>query len=261
MARFCPIASGSSGNCVYVLSGNTSVIIDAGIPFKQIESGVSMCGGNVSKISAIVITHSHTDHISGIKTLINKTHAPVYATKDTILELIHKNLLPKDTVLIDSDIDTAAIGDVEISRFKTSHDAPGSCGYRIITPSGDCAVCTDLGIVTDEVRNALSGCKLVLFESNHDVDMLRRGPYPAHLKIRILSDLGHLSNNMSAAEIPFLVGSGVKQIILGHLSQKNNTPDLALSSARISAELSGAKADIDFLLSAAKPGFSGVSAF
>ena len=261
MARFCPIASGSSGNCIYVSYGNTSVVIDAGIPFKQIESGVSMCGGDVSKISAIVITHSHTDHISGIKALINKTHAPIYATKDTVLELIHKNLLPKDSVLIDSDVDSAVIGDIKVSRFKTSHDAPGSCGYRVNTPSGDCAVCTDLGIVTDKVRTALSGCKLVLFESNHDIDMLRRGPYPAHLKIRILSDLGHLSNNTSAAEIPFLINSGVKQIILGHLSQKNNTPDLAISAARISAESAGAKVDADFLLSAAKPGFSGVSVF
>ena len=115
--------------------------------------------------------------------------------------------------------------------------------------------------MTDEVRGAIAGCNTVLFEFNHDLDMLRYGPYRPDLKIRILSDLGHLSNVSAAAEVPFLLESGVKQIICGHISRQNNTPDIALSSARIAAQSAGAKADVDFLLSAARPGMSEVSVF
>ena len=122
-------------------------------------------------------------------------------------------------------------------------------------------MCTDLGTVTDTVRSAIAGCDVLLFEFNHDIEMLRRGPYPPHLKIRILSDLGHLSNASAAAEIPFILGAGTKQLILGHISRQNNTPDIALAAARSAAELCGAVAGEDFLLSAANPGMSGVSVF
>ncbi|MBR4910258.1 MAG: MBL fold metallo-hydrolase [Clostridia bacterium] len=261
MARFCPLASSSSGNSTYVSSGKTALLIDAGISYKSICERVAAAGGDIGKIAAVAVTHSHDDHICGLKTLLKKTGAPLYATKLTVEELIHRDLIPPGTNIIYPDTDTAVFGDIEICRFKTSHDAPGSCGYRLELPSGSCAVCTDLGIVTDEVRAALKGCDLLLFESNHDIDMLKYGPYRPQLKIRILSDLGHLSNTSSAAEIPFFLASGTKQIILGHLSRHNNTPALALSAAETSAELSGAKRDIDYLLSVAAPGMSGVSVF
>ena len=261
MARFCPLASGSEGNSTYISFGSISILVDAGIPYKSICEGVTRSGGDISKISAVAITHSHTDHIYGLKTLLKKTGAPLYATRDTVEDLIRKNVLPENTEFFDIDALSVNIGDIEINRFKTSHDAEGSCGYKIISPNGSCAVCTDLGIVTGEVRQALSGCDIVLFEANHDIDMLRRGPYPAQLKIRILSDLGHLSNISSSAEIPFLLKNGTKQIILGHISRKNNTPDLALYSAISSAHTIGAKKDVDYLISAAKVGFSGVSVF
>ena len=261
MARFCPLASGSSGNSTYIKSGDTAVLIDAGIPYKAICERVSLAGGDIKDISAVAVTHSHSDHIAGLKTLLSKTGLPLYATTKTVEELIEKNALPGNAKIVFADSDSAVFGDFEIVRFKTSHDTAGSCGYRINTPEGSCGICTDLGIVTDEVRAAISGCDVLLFEFNHDIDMLRRGPYPPHLKIRILSDLGHLSNGAAAAEIPFILGGGTRQIVLGHLSRQNNTPDIALSAARTAAELAGAKEGEDFLLSAAKHDMSGVSVF
>ncbi len=261
MARFCPLASGSSGNSTYISCGDSAVIIDAGIPYKTIAERVSAAGGEITKISGVAVTHTHGDHIMSIKTLLGKTRAPLFASRQTADYLIAKNLIPLGVNCVITDSNTVNFGDIELVRFNTSHDAEGSCGYRVNTKNGSCAVCTDLGIVTDEVRKAISGCNTVLFEFNHDIDMLRRGPYPAHLKIRILSDLGHLSNNSAAAEVPLLLRSGVKQIICGHISRQNNTPDLAVAAARIAAEAAGAKPDIDFLLSAARPGMSEVSVF
>lgn len=261
MARFCPLASGSGGNSTYISDGKAAVLIDAGIPYKTICERVNLAGGSMEKIAAVAVTHSHTDHVRGLKTLLEKTHLPLYITADTAGELIRKNLLPKNADIVFTDEAKAHFNDIEIVRFSTSHDAPGSCGYRINTSAGSCAVCTDSGVVTDEIREGIKGADVLLFESNHDIDLLRRGPYPPHLKIRILSDLGHLSNSAAAAEIPFILSSGTKQLILGHLSRHNNTPDIALSSARIAAETFGAKVDVDFLLSAASPEMSEVSVF
>ena len=261
MARFCPLASGSGGNSTYISCGDSAVIVDAGISYKSIAERVEAAGGDVMKISGVALTHTHDDHIRCLKTLLAKTGAPLFASRITVENLLIKNLIPSNTEIVFTDDGKALFGDIQISGFATSHDAAGSCGYRIDTEAGSCAVCTDLGVVTDAVRNALSGCNTVLFEFNHDIDMLMHGPYPPHLKIRILSDLGHLSNTAAAAEVPYLLSSGVKQIICGHISRQNNTPDLALSSARIAAESAGAECDKDFLLSAARVGMSEVSVF
>ena len=261
MARFCPLASGSGGNSTYIQSGKSAVLIDAGISYKTLCERISAAGGSIGDLSAVAVTHSHSDHIGGLKTLIKNTGLPVYATRGTAETLIRENLVPGNAEFVFCDEESAVFGDIEIARFATSHDTNGSCGYRVNTPSGSCGVCTDLGVVTDEVRRGVAGCRVLLFEFNHDIDMLRRGPYPPHLKIRILSDLGHLSNASAAAEVPFILGSGTNQLILGHISRHNNTPDIALSAAKTAAALAGAKAGEDFLLSAAKPGMSGVSVF
>lgn len=261
MARFCPLASGSGGNSTYIQSGRSAVLIDAGIPYKDLCERIAAAGGSVAFISAVAVTHSHGDHTAGLKALINNTGLPVYATAGTAEELIAENKVPRDTKFVFCDEESAEFGDIGITRFPTSHDTKDSCGYRVNTPSGSCGICTDLGVVTDAVRRGVAGCDLLLFEFNHDIDMLRRGPYPPHLKIRILSDLGHLSNASAAAEVPFILSSGTKQLILGHISRQNNTPDIALAAARTAAMLTGAKAGEDFLLSAAKPGMSGVSVF
>ena len=145
-----------------------------------------------------------------------------------LFQYADKNPLPDTYRVTVADIETMANTTVQISAFETSHDTRQSCGYRIETPDGkSCCVCTDLGYVSETVHQNLTGCDMVLLEANYDLEMLRNGPYPFPLKQRIASKKGHLCNNDSAAEIDRLVKSGTTQIILGHLSQENNTPDVA----------------------------------
>ena len=143
MARFCPLASGSSGNSTYIQCGNTAVLIDAGIPYKTICERISAAGGDMKKIAGVAVTHSHGDHIRGLKTLLQKTGVPLYATRQTLEELAFKDYIPANAKTVFTDEESAVFGDIEIRRFATSHDAPGSCGYRINTASGSCCICTD----------------------------------------------------------------------------------------------------------------------
>ena len=171
------------------------------------------------------------------------------------------NWLPPDAKLIAAD-NGVTIGDMKIDFFATSHDAEGSGGYVVNFSDGRrAAVCTDLGVMTDDIRQKLYGCNAVVIESNHDVDMLQHGPYPAHLKLRILSEEGHLSNNACATELPQLLKSGTTRIILGHLSEENNTPLLARSAAKTMLSQIGAQEGIDYILETAKQKTVGVTVF
>ncbi len=261
MARLCTLASGSKGNSTYISTTDGDIIVDAGISAKALLTAVSQIG-DISKLRAIAITHTHSDHINGLKPFLNKVKIPVIASTDTLEALATSNLLPAGIKTIIADNGAISIGDLNIDFFKTSHDAKGSGGYVITIPDGRrAAICTDLGIMTDEIRSKLLGCEVVLMESNHDVEMLRRGPYPASLKLRILSDEGHLSNNACAVELPSLLKSGTNRIILGHLSAENNTPLLARQSAQATLMQIGAKDGIDYILETAKPTTIGVTAF
>ena len=176
-------------------------------------------------------------------------HSAVYLTSPPVGNIVKG----KRTCVIDGEAPFECNGAV-ISRFATSHDCEGSSGYTFLMPDGKkISVCTDLGVVTEDVRKAISGSDAVLIESNHDVDMLNKGPYPPELKMRIMSEKGHISNNACSAELVRLLNSGTKRFILGHLSQKNNTPLLALSSAEAALADKGAKNGRDYLLSVAAP--------
>ena len=193
---------------------------------------------------------------------LKNTKIPLIASEQTLQGLADSNLIPEGAQIIVADSKSFAIGDVAIDFFKTKHDAQGSGGYVITLPDGRrAAICTDLGVVTDDVRSKITACDAVLIESNHDVEMLRRGPYTAALKLRILSDEGHLSNNACAIELPNLVKSGTTRIMLGHLSEENNTPLLAKASATAMLEGIGAKVDEDYVLSIAKPKTAEVMVF
>lgn len=259
MARICPLFSGSTGNSTYIGTNKGAILVDAGASFKGLMGAVQNCGGNIDEIKAVFITHEHNDHIQGLKTLLQKTDAILVASNKTLETLINAGKVPAktETLAVDGNF---SIFDFGVQRFATSHDCDGSSGYSFILPDmKKVSVCTDLGVVTDEVRNAVTGSDVLLFESNHDIEMLKKGPYPPFLKVRILGERGHLSNNACAAELPKFFESGTKRFILGHLSQNNNTPILARSANEAALIDIGAENGKDYLLKVALPYGNGVT--
>ena len=226
MARFCSLFSSSSGNCTYIGSSGGGVLIDAGVSAKQISLKLNGIGVSERNIGAVFVTHEHGDHVKGLRVLASKYNIPVYATEGTIRELE--------------------------KMFRTSHDVAESCGYSVTTSDGrKICVATDTGIVTDEMRTALTGCDLALVESNHDIGMLRNGSYPYLLKRRILSDVGHLSNIACGDFVTELVESGTTRLILGHLSKENNIPSLAYRTSKSALDCMGATENRDYILKVA----------
>jgi phosphoribosyl 1,2-cyclic phosphodiesterase len=253
MAKIGTFFSSSSGNCTYISSGNEGILVDVGVSSKQILTAMEGSGIEKENIKGIFITHTHTDHIKGLKVLLKKINVPVYGSKETLGELIlHGALIDGVNTYYDMEDSPKFDFNMQPEFFRTSHDCVGSGGYTVTLGSGEkVAVCTDLGVVTDDIRGKLSGAKAVVLESNHDVGMLQNSIYPFETKQRILGNEGHLSNVSCAAELPLLVKSGTTNIILAHLSRENNTPDLARVTAQSVLLESGMKDKSDYLLSVA----------
>lgn len=238
--RFTSIASGSSGNCTYVGSDNTHILVDAGISRKRIEEGLKELELSFNDINAIFVTHEHTDHIAAIRMILKKYDIPVYATEGTIagIRATDKNCELSDKLFIPVKADQAVVvGDMTINPMTISHDANEPCGYRVYCGDKKIGVATDLGCYTDYTVDALSGCDALLLEANHDVRMLQTGPYPYYLKSRILGDHGHLSNDKSGELLCKLLHDRMKGIFLGHLSKENNMPELAYETVRVEIEM------------------------
>ena len=260
MSRISPLFSGSTGNSTYIGTQNGGILVDAGASFKGLCAALERAGGSYDEIKAIAVTHEHTDHIKGLKTFLNKTSAALIASRGTLKTLFELDVVPGGTEVIEIEDKPLEVNGILINRFATSHDCEGSSGYSFILPDfKKVTVCTDLGIVTDEVRNAIYKSDVLLFESNHDIEMLKRGPYPPTLKVRIMSDRGHISNIACATELKAFLENGTERFILGHLSQKNNTPILARSAAEASRMDLGAKNGKDYLLYVASPKDNGVT--
>jgi len=260
MSKICPLFSGSTGNSTYIGTKNTGILIDAGASAKGIDTELQRAGVSFGSIDAIAVTHCHDDHIKGLKTVLKKTGAALIATEKTVECLRKKEMLLPDTEIIIANGDSVAFRDLEIGNFATSHDSEGSCGYSITLPDGKkFSLCTDTGVITDEIRKRIYGSDAVLIESNHDIDMLKKGPYPPILKVRIMSDRGHISNAVCAGEVKELFKSGTTRFILGHLSLNNNTPLLAKSSSESVLIDFGALNGKDYILTVAKPKENGVT--
>lgn len=255
MAKFCPLFSGSSGNSTYIGTHDGGILVDAGVSASRIKKSLDELEIGLDSIKAIFVTHSHTDHISGIKTLASRNNIPVYLTGGTFDGINNANAFSdKIEYHIIEDNDETVLDFAKITHFNTSHDCEGSCGFVIDLGSRKIAVCTDLGYVSDEVHNAISGCDLVMLESNHDIQMLQTNTYyPYPLKKRILSDEGHLSNNACADEAAKLLEDGTTRFVLAHLSRENNMPPLAKETTKARLTLSGAKEDSDYRLLVAAP--------
>ena len=250
MARIYPLFSSSKGNSTFIGTEKGGILIDCGVSFKRLQAALDRNNLPISAVRAVFITHEHSDHVAGLAMLTKKTMLPVYGQKRTLQRLSDAGKIDPLSPVIDISGISIACADMEISCFNTPHDTIQSCGYRVHTSDDKyCAVCTDLGHVTPEVDQALDGCRLVLLEANYDENMLRTGNYPLYLKERILSPNGHLSNDMSAETARSLVQRGTTHILLGHLSQDNNRPDLADST--VENGMSGLVRGKDYLMGVA----------
>lgn len=234
--HLCSLASGSKGNCIYVGCGDTHLLIDCGIPQRDIAAGLSRLSAQLpapiaaSDLSAILISHEHSDHIRSCVGLARRHSLPVYASAGTLAAINCKSpsrSIPDEGMRAISAGQDFYIGDIGITPFKTPHDATGSLGYRFDAGAASAAIATDIGRISDGWLSAIEGAQLVMLEANHDEDMLRMGSYPESLKRRILSDRGHLSNNACARAAVHLARTGTRVILLSHLSEENNTPKLA----------------------------------
>lgn len=227
--NFCSLYSGSSGNSIFIGNDNTRVLIDAGLPGKKIDEALISIGEVSSNIDGIFITHEHSDHVKGVGVLSRKYDIPIYANGDTwiAMEPIIGKIKEHNIKVMDKRT-TVTIKDLEIKSFNIPHDAAGPVGYTINSKGIQSSVVTDIGTFTEEIKQNIKDSKIILLESNHDVEMLKYGPYPYSLKRRILSEIGHLSNeDCGIAIVDIMKNSELKHIFLGHLSGTNNQPDLA----------------------------------
>ena len=226
---FCPLYSGSSGNALFCQYGETRLLIDAGKSGKTIEDALAGIGADIRTVSGVLITHEHSDHISGAGVLARKYHLPLYATAETWKVMEGKiGKIPPDTRREITAGRDFWLGDIGVVPFSIPHDAADPVGFRLYGGSVSVSTATDLGFFSDEVWANVAGSTLVLLESNHDPDMLRANPkYAPALKKRILGDYGHLSNEACASALLKLIAGGTGTVILGHLSGENNTPGLA----------------------------------
>lgn len=234
--RLCSIASGSSGNCIYVGSDATHLLVDVGISGKRTEQGLNSLGISGKDLDGILITHEHADHISGLGVMARKYEIPIYATKGTIEAMCSAGSLGKvDTSLFHEvkEDEKLIIKDLTVNPMKISHDAAQPVAYRIGYGNRRVGICTDLGVYNDYTVECLKGMDALLIEANHDVNMLQVGPYPYYLKQRILGERGHLSNENSGRLLSRILHDKLQTIILGHLSKENNLPELAYEAVRM----------------------------
>lgn len=248
MARLCPLFSGSSGNSYYIGSRSAGLLLDAGRSARQLENMLKLCGIDPLALQGILVTHEHTDHVSGLRVFARKYSLPVFASTGT-LQALGGMLEGVETHPAEAGLQLAGM---TVEPFHTSHDCAEPMGFCVKTEDGRrFALATDLGFLSEEVQESLLGADFVVLESNHDLEMLRTGPYPYPLKRRILSDRGHLSNDICAGFLPELAKSGVKRFLLAHLSRENNAPDLALETSLSALVQAGLVQNVDFLLGVA----------
>lgn len=246
----CPLSSGSSGNAVLLRSENCAVLVDCGITGKAAESELARAGISPENIDAIIVTHEHIDHISGVGVMCRRYKIPIYATLGTWKAMIDSigRIDPSLIRYIAAEVPFEICG-TTFHPFATSHDAAESIGLVFSRDNKFGAVATDLGTVSRHIFELLMPCSIALLEANHDEKMLISGHYPEHLKKRILSDLGHLSNRVCGALCAKLVREGnLRHIMLGHLSSDNNTPRKAYESVAGSIESVGFKIGEDVSL-------------
>ncbi len=234
--RLCSIASGSSGNCIYVGDDHTHLLVDTGISKKRVEAGLNVLEIRGEELKGILITHEHSDHIQGLGVFSRRYKIPIYATKGTIEGIKKCDSLGKlpGGILHEIRIDEKfCLGGLKISPFAISHDANEPCGYRIESDNKAAAVVTDLGTYDEYTVDNLKNLNAVVLEANHDLHMLEVGPYPYPLKRRVMGDRGHLSNELSGRLLCDILHDELQSVVLGHLSRENNYAELAYETVKL----------------------------
>ena len=254
--KLCALSSGSSGNCIYVGSDNTHLLVDAGVSAKRIEQALGTIDLTAHEIEGILVTHEHSDHIKGLGIMARRYGIPIYSTKDTIQAIkAYKGLGAVDDALFHpiTPDQSFYIRDIEVEASSIWHDAVDPVCYTFKQGDKKISVATDLGDYDDYLLEKLKGSDILLVEANHDVNMLQVGPYPYYLKQRILGKQGHLSNDKAGELIHALLNNHIKGIVLGHLSKENNYEQLAYETVKIALQDNDYTNDIrDFNLMVAK---------
>ncbi len=232
---FCPIASGSNGNCIYIGNASFKILIDAGLSGKAIESGLNALDTTGSELDAIFITHEHVDHISGAGVMSRRYNIPIYATQKTWRFFERHNTIGKiaeeNKRLVKSDTD-CFLGDLCVRPFEIPHDASEPVGYSVFFDDKKISVATDIGYATETIKQNIYNSDAILLESNHDLEMLMNGRYPQQLKTRIMGNRGHLSNANAGLLLSEIANNRLKHVFLGHLSEENNFPLLAFDTVQ-----------------------------
>lgn len=233
---FCSIASGSSGNCIYVGNEDTHILVDAGISAKRIEEGLNEIGVDPNVIDAVFVTHEHSDHIQGLGVFTGKHNNLIYGTVETICAArkCKSNLIkiPEERMRYVKPDEKFKVGSIDVVPFSVSHDAANPVAYTFFCSGKKIGMATDLGIYTEYTIEHLIDSDIIYLESNHDVNMLEVGPYPYYLKQRILGERGHLSNESAAMLLNKVYSGKLKHILLAHLSKENNIPELAYETVK-----------------------------
>lgn len=240
--KACVLASGSKGNATYVASNTTQILVDLGTSSLYVEKHLREININPEEIDAIVISHTHADHINGLKVFIKKYNPVLFLTQKMYEDL--KLIFPiSNYQIIEGNFN---IGDINVNVIKTSHDASDSNGYIFENNDKSVVYVTDTGYINIKNHKKLQNKSIYIFESNHDIKMLMEGKYPYHLKQRVVGDRGHLSNKDSSYYLSKFIGNNTKTVILVHLSKENNQPDLALNMLKNT--LKESKIDFDHIL-------------
>lgn len=249
MIKVTSLGSGSKGNSVLVSSGSGNILIDCGLTVRALGERLASIDLSLLDIDAVLVTHEHDDHIKSARALQETYDIPVYTHQQTARALAERLGMGAGKEFFD--LGGFSVSAFRVTPFRTSHDAVFPLGFAVEDGESRFVYCTDTGRMTEEALAAAKGAETVFLESNHDVEMLIRGGYPRWLKQRILSDKGHLSNATCAELCAELLACGTKNIILGHLSEENNLPELAYREAQSALSAGGAKLNADFTLTVA----------
>lgn len=247
--KVCAIASGSSGNCVYVGHGETHLLVDAGVSGKRIEEALVSIGTSADALQGILITHEHVDHIQGIGVLARRYGIPIYGTAETLCAMLkgktNVGRIPEELLHEISPGDMLMFQGIRATAHSISHDAANPVCYTFEAEGTKAALVTDLGMYDASIVSAVSEADILYLEANHDENMLLVGSYPYILKQRILGERGHLSNDAAARLICTVLHPGLRHVILAHLSKENNMPELAYETVRVELAEAAKKMNIE----------------